>query len=898
MNGGNIIKNNILGLVIFIVAAVFIIAGIYADWLWFDSLSYLSVFKTVLFSKIIMGIIAFLAFFAFLWLNFIILKRRIKVSNQRIYFSIIAAVSVIAGIASSSYWFTALRFLNFTNFGFVDPVFRNDIGFYIFVLPFYNLILMLLFFMLIAAIIMAGVSYAFSSKPKKMSREEVPGQNMPFGFDPGFQRIRIEFPKKGKEHLAYLSGILLLVVAAFFYLKRYSVLFSARGAVYGAGYTDIHATLPLYFILAIISLATAVIAFLYSYLQNAKLVIGGIVVLFVVLFGGNFVAGMVQLLYVQPNEFNLEEPYLKQNIKHTLFAYGLTDVITRDFAVAYDLKLQDLYEDEATIENVRLLDWRPLLTTNKQIQLFRTYYDFVDVDVDRYNLGGKLRQLMTSPRELDQKQLDRKAQTWVNQKFVYTHGYGVVVSPVNSVTKEGLPDLFVKDIPPKTTYEELNVMQPRIYFGEKTDSFVVVNTETKEFDYPLGSENVFASYNGSDGIQLSDTLKKAVFSIKLGSLNLLVSGSLTRDSKVLIKRNIVERITALAPFLEYDSDPYIVVNDGRLFWIIDAYTTTNNFPYSEAVFGVNYIRNAVKVVVDAYNGNVEFYVIDKEDPLIQNYMKIFPSLFKDFKEMPAGLKEHIRYPEDLFKVQMSIYGSYHMKEAQVFYNKEDVWRTPTEIYTGSQIEMSPYYIILKLPDADKEGFFLITPLVPRGKENMIAWFTAHSDPGSYGRLEVFTLSKQELTYGPMQIEARINQDTEISQLLTLWDQQGSEVIRGNLIVIPIKKSFLYIEPVYLKASANGALPQLKRVIVVYADKVIMEESLEDALNVLFGSKADNLRKEIEIIKDTTGQIPQSLEEKFAKASVLYEEAQQALQQGDFTTYAQKIEELGKVLGKD
>ncbi|MBI2208744.1 UPF0182 family protein [Candidatus Woesearchaeota archaeon] len=896
MNGGNIVKNNILGFIILIVAALFIAAGLYADWLWFDSLSYLSVFKTVLFSKIIMGITAFLAFFSFLWLNFIILKRRIKVSNQRIYFSVMAAVSVIAGIVSSSYWFTALRFLDFTGFGFVDPVFRNDIGFYIFVLPFYNFVLMLLFFMLIAAIIMAAVSYAFSSKPKKMGREEVPGQNMPFGFEPGFPKIKMEFPKKGKAHLAYLSGILLLVAAAFFYLKRYSVLASARGAVYGAGYTDIHIIIPLYFILAIISLATALIAFSYSYMQNAKLVIIGMVVLLVALLGGNFVAGIVQLLYVEPNEFNLEEPYIKQNIKHTLFAYGLTEVNARDFPVAYNLTLDDIRNNPTTINSVRLWDWRPLLTTSKQIQLFRTYYDFVDVDVDRYIIDGELRQLMLSPRELDQKQLDRKAQTWVNQKFVYTHGYGIVASPVNVVTQEGLPELFVKDIPPKTAYEELEVSQPRIYFGEKTDGFVVVNTKAKEFDYPLGNENVFATYEGRDGVQLSNMLRKTVFSIKLASLNLLVSSAVTDESKVLLRRNIIDRIKTIAPFLEYDTDPYIVINDGRLFWIIDAYTTTNKFPYSESVFGLNYVRNAVKVVVDVYNGDVNFYIIDKEDPLIKNYAKIFPSLFKDFKEMPLGLKEHIRYPEDLFKVQTRIYGTYHMKDPQVFYNKEDVWRTPMEVFESNQIELSPYYIIMKLPDADKEGFFLIIPLIPRGKENMIAWFTANSDPENYGKLEVFELSKQELTFGPMQIEARINQDTEISQLFTLWNQQGSEVIRGNLIVIPIEKSFLYIEPVYLKASATGALPQFKRVIVAYDDKVTMQETLEDALNVVFSGKA--MQKQSEKIRQETGKVLVTLEEKFAKASQLYEEAQAALQQGDFAAYANKIEELGKVLGKD
>ncbi|MFH0868589.1 MAG: UPF0182 family protein, partial [Candidatus Woesearchaeota archaeon] len=610
-------------------------------------------------------------------------------------------------------------------------------------------------------------------------------------------------------------------------------------------------------------------------------------------FGGNIVAAVVQSLYVQPNEFNLEEPYIEQNIKHTLFAYGLTNVYTRDFPVTYNLTIDDINKNKATMDNVRLWDWRPLLTTYKQIQLFRTYYDFLDVDVDRYKINNKLRQLMISPRELDQNQLATKAKTWVNEKLVYTHGYGAVVSPVNKVSNEGLPELFVKDIPPKTEYAELKITQPRIYFGEQSTDFIAVNTKANEFDYPLGNENVFAAYDGNDGIKLSNMLRKAVFSLKLGSINLFVSSAITKDSKLLLKMNIVERASALAPFLKYDSDPYIVINDGKLFWIIDAYTVSSEFPYSEKNIGINYIRNAVKVVIDAYNGNIDFYVIDKKDPLIQNYAKIFPQLFKNFEDMPDGLKEHLRYPEDLMRIQTQIYGTYHMKDAQVFYNKEDVWRTPNEIYSNNEIELRPYYIILELPDAKKEGFYLITPLIPRGKENMIAWFVAHSDPDEYGKLEVFRLSKQELTYGPMQIEARIDQDTEISQLLTLWGQQGSEVIRGNLLTIPIEESFLYIEPVYLKASAGGALPQLKRVIVAYDDKVTMQETLEEALEVIFKGKVEKAKEKGEVTK-----IPETLSEKFNEASEVYKEAQEALTQGDFAKYAEKIEELGRILNQN
>jgi len=884
----SLLKKNGFGLFILIVVVLLILAGLYADWLWFDSLNYLSVFKTVLFTKIALGLGVFLLFLLFLSLNFIIVKRRTNISLQKVYLIVIFVISLLAGLISSSYWFVVLRFLNYINFGFVDPIFKNDIGFYMFVLPFYEFVLGILLFLLITLLAMSAVAYLLTTKTKKTPKVEIK-EGAPFGLEQSFQQIKIEIPKNARTHLALLASLILIILAGFFYLKRYSILFSPRGAVFGAGFADITVVLPLYTVLTVITLIVAFIAFLYIYLQNTKLLIGGIALILIVSFGGNVIAGLVQSLYVQPNEFNLEEPYIKQNIKHTLFAYDLTDIHTRDFPVTYDLDMNDINNNKATIENVRLWDWRPLLTTNKQIQLFRTYYEFLDVDVDRYELDGKLRQLMISPRELDQNQLASKAKTWVNEKLVYTHGYGAVVSPVNKVSEGGLPELFVKDIPPETDYEELKITQPRIYFGEQSNDFVVVNTKANEFDYPLGNENVFATYDGKDGIKLSNILKKAIFSAKLGSLNLFISSAVTKDSKVLFKRDIVERANTLAPFLEYDSDPYIVIDDGKLFWIIDAYTTSNKFPYSENLVGINYIRNAVKVVVDAYNGNVDFYVIDKKDPLIQNYAKIFPKLFKNFEDMPDGLKEHIRYPEDLMRVQMGIYGTYHMKDPQVFYNKEDVWRTPKEIYRSNEVDLRPYYIVLKLPEAEKEGFFLITPLIPRGKENMIAWFVAHSDPEGYGQLEVFRLSKQELTYGPMQIEARIDQDTEISQLLTLWGQQGSEVIRGNLVIIPIEQSFLYIEPIYLKASASGALPQLKRVIVAYEDKVTMQETLKESLEVIFKGKVEKVKEKGKVA------IPETISEKFNEASELYEEAQDALINGDFTKYAEKIEELGRIL---
>ncbi|HLD86837.1 MAG TPA: UPF0182 family protein, partial [Candidatus Nanoarchaeia archaeon] len=805
----------------FIILGIFLVitlSRIYVDWQWFSSLGYLGAYKTMLFSKLGVGIAAGAFIFLALAINILIADRIVKLSQKKTWLSFALGISVLSGYFASSFWFSVPRFLNSNTFGFVDPLFQKDIAFYVLDMPFYYLIVAILF---AAGLLSLGISFAaylLTQKPKKAAKPQPQVIPVDDEAQTQVQSYKIVFSQKSKAHLFAIAGVLLAALAVFFYLKRFSLLYSHRGAVYGAGYTDVHIALPLYTLLFFLCLISAALSLSYFRHVNTKLVLGSIALVFGLLFSGMLVSGVVQMLYVEPNEFNLEQPYITQNIKHTLFAYGLTDVEVRDFPVTYDLSASDIAEHKAMIDNVRLWDWRPLLTTYRQLQLFRTYYDFVDVDIDRYTLDGKMTQLMTSPRELDPAQLDSKAKTWVNERLVYTHGFGVVTSPVNEISKEGLPDLYVQDIPPKTSFDELLITEPRIYFGEKTQGFIITTTKSNEFDYPLGNENVFATYNGSDGIAMGGIFKKAIFSINLGSLNLMVSSALTDSSKVVMRRNIMERVRTLAPYLDYDSDPYIVISEGKLYWIIDAYTTSKRFPYSESSYGFNYIRNSVKVVVDAYEGKTTFYVMDQKDPLIRNYASIFPSLYKGFDEMPVDIKKHIRYPEDLFRIQNEMYGVYHMKDAQVFYNKEDVWRMPMEIYDRDQVEMDPYYIILKLPNEEKEGFYLIRPFIPRGKDNMVAWMAASSNPDDYGKIEVFRLSKQELIYGPMQIEARINQDTDIAQLFTLWSQQGSQVIRGNMIVIPIKDSFLYIEPVYLKASAGGALPQLKRVVVAYEDK--------------------------------------------------------------------------------
>jgi uncharacterized membrane protein (UPF0182 family) len=472
------------------------------------------------------------------------------------------------------------------------------------------------------------------------------------------------------------------------------------------------------------------------------------------------------------------------------------------------------------------------------------------------------------------------------------------MNPVDRVSPEGLPLFYLQDIP--TTSQYITLEEPRIYFGEKADDYVITQTSTDEFDYPSGDENIYTDYAGSGGVPLSDTLRRLVYAGKFSSVELLVSGSLTPQSKLLMYRNIWERAPAIAPFLAYDPDPYVVTSDGKLYWIIDAYTTAETYPYSEPIRAnylkrnLNYIRNSVKVVIDAYNGDVSYYVVDPADPVIQTYEKIFPSLFKDFGDMPADLKAHVRYPEGIFRIQAEIYSTYHMNDPRVFYNKEDVWVTPDEIYRGSRQQMQPYYIIMKLPGEDKEEFIMMIPFTPKGKENMIGWMAARSDSPNYGKLLVYQFSKQQLTYGPMQIEARIDQDTDISQLITLWSQSGSSVVRGNTLVIPIEDSILYVEPLYLEATERGTLPQLQRVIVAYGDQLTMQDTLSDAIDVIFGAATAPAPGGP---GGPPAEPPTGTDaEKLAQIAELYDKAQDALNAGDLGLYQQYVDQIGNLAG--
>lgn len=875
--------------------------SLYGDWLWYSSVGYQSVFSTVVFGSIFLGLLTGLGFLVFSLLNLYIARRRShkkgkKKSNDGFLFWIAGFLALVVGSGFSD-WSVWLRFLNPSSFSQADPVFGLDIGFYVFTMPFYGFLLAYFTATLILTTLLVIGSYLLSSSSSRKKPADTSGAEFQGGeFEiPEISLDTTILKKRITPHASVLIGLLMLAVAFGSVMAQWGLLYSESGAVFGAAFTDLSVTLYVYFLISIVSVVLAVLFFLNARINRWRMLLEGVGALVVIAVIGMAASGVTQAFIVAPDESNVESPYIERNIEHTLSAYGLDTVQEDIFPVEYDLTSQDIDASSGTIDNIRLWDWRPLTKTYNQLQLFRTYYDFNDVDIDRYSIDDRYKQVMVSAREMNTGDLSSNAKTWVNEHLVYTHGYGLVMNPVDVVTKEGLPEFYIQDIPPESLFSELEIERPEIYFGEDTWNYVIVKSTTEELDYPSGEQNIYTEYQGDSGIPLSDFLSRLTYAVRFGSIELLVSNSITSESKLLMYRDVQSRLEKVAPFLEFDSDPYITLSEGRLFWIADAYTITDMYPYSEPLHSrsagtFNYIRNSVKVTIDAYSGETILYVMEPEDPVIQTYMRIFPDIFEDFSEMPADLQEHIRYPEDLFTIQASIYSVYHMKDPRVFYNKEDVWVIPDEIYRGGRQSITPYYVIIQLPGEEKEEFVLMTPFTPRGKENLIGWMAARADQPDYGGKLVYQFSKQELIYGPMQIEARIDQDTDISQLFTLWGQAGSSVLRGNTLVIPVDDSILYIEPVYLEATERGTLPELKRVIVAYGNQVTMQETLQQALAVIF---RDGIPGQPDIPGGPEpGETPEEVIEQIAG---LYEKAQQALADNNLGLYQQYIEQIGELV---
>ncbi len=891
----------VLILVVLLVTFTGSIVGLYTEFLWFNEIGQSQVFTKVLTTKVVSGFIFGIIFFIVVYGNILLARNlapKYKVSYTQgliklkspliekylnwLLLLISFILSLFAGLVASSQWDIFLKFFNASSFGIDDPIFKIDIAFFIFKLPVYNLLWGFLFVaILLAAIISIGIHILDGAIQFKIGTQK--------------------FAPHVKLHISILSGLLFLLVAIGFRLLQYGLLYSSRGVVFGASYADINAQLPAYQILIVISGITAIMFFANTYFRGWTLPIIGVgILLGALVLAGGIYPSVIQSYKVKPNEITLEKPYIERNIKFTRMAYGLDKIQTESYEVSDVLTAADLEENDATIRNIRLWDWRPVLKTANQLQSMRLYYDFVDVDLDRYTFNNEYQQFNLAPRELSVEQLPETARTWLNQHLVYTHGYGLVMTPVNEVSGEGLPVLVVKDIPPIS--EEINIDRPEIYFGEKTSNYVVVNTKTPEFDYPKGEKNQYTNYKGTGGIRLGSLLGKVLFTMRFSSFSLVLADSITNDSRVMFHRDIKERVETIAPFLRYDQDPYIVVaEDGKgktgLFWILDAYTATNKYPYSTPYDGGNYIRNSVKVVVDAYNGETTFYSIDDKDPVLKTYKNIFPDLFKPFKEMPIQLQEHIRYPEGLLKVQAHMYGTYHMLDPQVFYNKEDVWEEAKETATGGAQAMDPYYMIMKLPDGDKEEFLLIMPYTPSNKNNMIAWMAARNDSPNYGSLVVYQFSKDKLVFGPMQIEARINQNPTISQFLTLVSQRGSQVSKGPLLVIPVAGSLLYVQPLYIQAE-QSELPELKRVFVSHGNEVAMDTSLEGALAQIFGAKeAEEVTDE-----EVEEEVAPSADEEDAQSLIdqaveHFNKALEFQKEGDWNGYGRELNELEDILNQ-
>jgi len=701
-----------------------------------------------------------------------------------------------------------------------------------------------------------------------------------------------------RSHLLVLGAVALGLKAVGFWLDRFELVFSPRGIVFGAAYTDIYASLPVLGALAVFAALCAVACLAQIARSGLRLVAGGLVALALVwVVGLGVYPALLQRFRVTPNELAAERPFIGHNIRMTRQAYGLDRIVEREFPADEALDARALERNAATVKNIRLWDYRPLLRTFAQLQEIRTYYKFVDVDNDRYVVNGEYRQLMLSPRELSYQHL--QSRIWINEHLTFTHGYGAVVGPVNRITAEGLPEFLVKDIPPQSTSGFPKITRPQIYYGEVSNEYVLVRTKSQELDYPSGDQNVYTTYSGVGGIPLSSFFRKVAFAMRFGEIKILLSNDLTDQSRIMIYRTVTQRVRQIAPFFRFDRDPYMVVDDdGRLIWMLDGYTTTDRYPYSEPVPGMgNYIRNSVKVTIDAYDGSVTFYRADDTDPIVRAYGGAFPGLLKPLDKMPETLRRHIRYPEDFFAIQARKYATYHMLDPQVFYNKEDLWAVPRRAIEGRDRDMEPYFTIMRLPGEQKEEFILLTLFNPARRDNMIAWMAARSDPPNYGRLIVFNFPKQKLVYGPRQIDARIDQDPIISQQLSLWNQRGSSVIRGSLLAIPIDQSLIYVQPLYLAAAEQGALPELRRVIVAYGNQIAMEPTLEQSLSRIFGGRPTATSAATPSTSSTEGSAEgaASARQLGQRAWEIWSRAQDALRRGDWATYGAEQKRLEETL---
>jgi uncharacterized membrane protein (UPF0182 family) len=861
---------------------------------WYSALGLGAVFTTRLYLETVLFIGSLALAFIYLAANVIVALRirsgpglravgiqRSSLRNPLAVIALIGAalIALILSGGAGSQWQTLALFQHATNTGITDPVLGQDVSFYLLTLPFLHSVVNWALGLVFMSVLLVGALYAWR------------GDTFDLNLSP-----------RSIAHLSILLGVFAASLAAWSWIGRYDLLYAHNSTVvWGAAYTDVNARLPFYSFQAGAGVVLAGVLIVNAWLRRLWLPIAAAGIWVLLLLVGQVYPGIVQSFFVTPSAQSYELPYIVREIAGTRAAYGLSNVTVSNFTGDQPLTLQEVQSDQVTVNNLRLWDYAPLKTTYDQLQTIRTYYSFNDIDIDRYTIAGQYQQLEISAREFDFANLPQSAQQWVNQHLVYTHGYGLAASPVNAVVGEGLPDYVVGDLPPTGP---LKVTQPAIYFGEITNDYAIAHSNTREFDYPQGNQDVFTSYTGTHGVQMTE-LNKALWSLKLGDFNLLVSSQVNSQSQMLYRRNITQRASEIAPFLNFDGDPYVVVVDGKVYWILDAYTTGSTYPYSQTTtfqangtnpVDINYVRNSVKVVIDAYEGTTDFYVIDPKDPLIKAYQATFPSMFKPIDSMPAGLRAHLRVPVDLFDTQVQIYATYHITDPKVFFSREDVWDIPTAQTApgAAATPVQPYYVLFRLPGEQNPEFLLIMPFTPRGKNNMVSWMAARNDGANYGQYVSYVLPKDKVIFGPQQVANRINQNPAISRDFTLFHQAGSSVVQGNLLVVPIGNSFLYFEPIYLQATSASGLPELKKVILADSVNVAYADTLQQAIDQLVGTSTAPTTTTPPPSTFTPAQVAQ-VANLVTQANLHYAAAYAALKAGDLTTFASEMATVGQLL---
>ncbi len=883
-----------LGLLIFFISPL---VGLLAEWPWFSALRYERVFATRLVASFTLGVLAGGVAFAFLYANLRFAQRGIVPNPvvmpasaqtpavdvtrlvRRLALPSALAFALFLALAVSTGWMPVLQFLHQTPFGVTDPVFGRDLAYYVFTLPIVTGVLAILTVLVTLSLLACGALYALRG-------------------DVVFYRRTVTIEPSARLHLALLiAAMFVLTALRIFFVRLPGTLYSTTGPLFGASFADLHGRLIGLRIAGVAAIlgTVLVLAALRSKRPGRTALLAVASYFGVSLLGVVVYPAIVQKVVVAPNELSKETPQLRRHIDATRRAWGLDSVLVRDLSGEARLTERDIQANRPTIDNVRLWDRDPLLQTFGQLQEIRTYYDFVSVDDDRYVVDGRYRQVMLSPRELNSASLPTR--TFINERLTFTHGMGLTLGPVNEVTEEGLPVLFIKDLPPASAVS-LAVKRPEIYFGELTDNWVFANTGQQEFDYPSGDENIFGTYKGNGGVVVGGLLRRLVLAAYFRSLKVLLSSDITSASRAMYIRNIRQRAHTALPFLIFDADPYMVIDGGgRLRWILDAYTATTRYPYAQPLSnGINYMRNSVKVVIDAYDGSVTAYQADSADPLVRTFAKIFPGIFHPLDSMPADLRAHLRYPEDLFHVQTELYGTYHMAEPDIFYHREDQWQKPVLSIVPERPDPFLRHMVMRLPEEKQAEFILMVPFTPRGKDNLASWMVARNDGAHYGELVVYRFPKQSLVFGPTQIVNRINQDTEIARQIALWDQGGSQVIRGNLLVIPIEESLIYVMPLYLRAQ-GGRIPELKRVVVAYQNRVVMEETLDAGLAQLFGGPGAATRAPVRVseTRGAASAVSARAADLARRANESFRRAVEAQRVGDWARYGEELRRLEDVL---